>query len=83
MGLGVVLMDGVQCRCPCTCGHSHGKTEGTCVWCVSVRNHPEPTQGKPTVQELSDRIDALERQLVDLTALGACVGEVDDRPDDL
>jgi hypothetical protein len=27
-----------QCRCPCTCGHSHDpKKTGTCKWCVAAR----------------------------------------------
>ena len=32
------------CRCPCTCGHSHGKASGgTCAWCVaSKRADVEP-----------------------------------------
>jgi len=26
-----------RCRCPCTCGHSHGKKPGTCIWCMTAR----------------------------------------------
>lgn len=36
------MEDGVMpkavCRCPCTCGHSHGKASGgTCAWCKATK----------------------------------------------
>ncbi len=30
------------CRCPCTCGHSHGRAiGGTCDWCMASRSKPQ------------------------------------------
>lgn len=37
-----------QCRCPCTCGHSHDpKKLGTCVWCMRSQNVLDNVKAKP------------------------------------
>ena len=56
-GTGTMVEKAV-CRCPCTCGHSHGKASGgTCQWCKFQKTRTPEAQRKTKLTVLVDLVN--------------------------